>query len=263
MTNYNGGWGNYSDRPSPRTFFRSDDTSTKTITVKSGQVLKKHSFVETDTTGKAIAHSGINEKALVTFADIAGTKTVILMGLTFTAGAGGALKADLVTAFSNLTAGMTAAQANTANPVAGGTFTAGTAAGYSTFKSSTANSVLFVSTTPNAGVTDLADSGNGTGTTIVVSSVNSPIKPIAGILVNDVDASGGDVQATVYTEASFWADALVWGVDPKTDTIPKYDGTTIACTDYYTGAVTDDLKRKFTEGTEFAELGISKAGEVY
>lgn len=269
MTNYNGGLSLYGDRPKDAPiFFRACDRATKTVTILSGQVLKGRSFLESDTTGKCKAHSGINEKGSVLFADILAAKTVILAGLTFTSGAGGCTKEDLTLAFQSLTVGTTAAQANASNPVGGGTFTSGTLTGYNTEGSTTAATVVFVSTTPYAGVTDLADTGNGSGTTITVTSVNSPQKPIAGVLVFDVDASDGDVEASAYIEASFYANALVWKVDPAVDTITLKDGTTKACTSYNTGcAGTTDasnlLKKKFVEGSEFSELGFQTAGEVY
>jgi len=148
MADYNGGFVNYPDRVTKKTFFRADDRQTKTVTIKSGQVLKALSFVETDSAGKAIAHSG----------------------------------------------------------VVGG-------------------------------------------------------KKIAGVTVFDVDASAGDVEASIYTEASFWASALVWSVDALTQTIDKFDGTTVAVTAYDTGCTTDLLKQKFVEGTEFEPLGFLTAGE--
>jgi hypothetical protein len=156
MTNYNGGFRSYDDKVTPQgTFFRAIPTYTKTVTVKQGQVLKKHSFVGSGTDGKVIAHPGLQ-------------------------------------------------------------------------------------TDPDL-----------------------PRVEIAGVLLMDVDATAGDVEATVYTHASFWASALVWSVDVSTDKIKKADGTLVACTAYNTGASTDLLKRKFVENTHFEQLGILKAGEVY
>jgi len=263
MATNNGAWYNYANVSPRATFFRNSRRATKSVTVKSGQVLKAMSFLETGTDGKAIAHSGINEKALVTFADITNAQTVILAGLTFTAGASGATKEELVTAWTGLQAGVTAAAATTQNPVTGGTFTAGTLTGWNVDASATADSVLFVSTTPFAGVTDLADSGTATDPTIAITAVVDPINKVAGVLLYDVDASAADVVAEAYVEASFWADALVWDADITTDTITLYDGTTKAVTAYNTGATSDILKQKFVENTPFHELGFKKAGEVY
>lgn len=268
MTNYNGGWANYPNRTTQKKFFRATARHTKPVTVKSGQVLKALSFLESDTDGKVIAHSGINEVATITFPTKVDTgETVIIAGLTFTAGTNATTtQAQLVAAWANLPAGITAADANTLQgakvSAAIGTFTAGTLTGYASDTSATAGSVDFRSTTPNAGVTDLTVTGTGDASTVTVTALNVPQNKIAGVLAFDVDASGGDVEATAYTEASFWADALVWSVDVDTDTIELYDGTTKAVTHYNTGASTERLKQKFVEGSRFEELGFLTAGEV-
>lgn len=267
-----GGFNTYPDRVTKKIFFKKDVTTrTKPATILSGQVLKAYTFLESGTTGKLIAHSGVNEKALVTFADITLGQTLILGGLTFTAGGSGTPKADLVTAWKGLTVGMTAAQANTANPVTTGSFTAGTLAGFSTEKSNVADSVMFVSTTPYADVTNLADTGTATDPTITIVAGSATRKPIAGVTLYDVDASAADVDAEVYDVASFWADddgtcALIWKVDPAVDTVTKADGTTVACTPYNTGCYGDTaaarlLKRKFVEGSKFEPIGFVRTGD--
>ena len=152
MADYNGGFYSNPNRVTKKIFFSSEDRNTKTVTVKSGQVLKALSFVVSDADGKVIAHPTL------TAALTAGTK-------------------------------------------------------------------------------------------------------VSGVLAFDVDASAGDVQATAYTEASFWADALVWSVNVATDVVTKVDGTTVACTAYNTACTTDLLKQKLVEGTEFTELGFLSAGE--
>lgn len=264
MAQNNGAWVDYADSTRKSTFFRATKRATKSVTVTSGQVLKAKSFLEsTDGTGKVIAHRGIAEKALVTFADITNTQTLILGGLTFTASAA-CPKADLVAAWAGLTAGMTATQANAANvtgKITTGTFTSGTFGNWNTYKSSTADSVVFVATSPNTNVTDLADTGTAADPTITTTAGTSVRKEIAGVLVYDVDASGGDVVAEAYIQASFWASALVWSATPN-DTITLYDGTTKACTDYHTGAFTDLIKQQFVEGSKFEELGFLTAGET-
>jgi hypothetical protein len=267
-----GGFNTYPDRVTKKIFFKKDvTTKTKPATILSGQVLKAYTFLESNSVGKLIAHSGVNEKALVTFADITAGQTIILAGLTFTDAGAGTTKEDLVIAWSSLAVGTTAAAANTQNPVSTGSFTAGTLAGYNTEGSDTADSVLFVSTTPFAGVTDLADTGTATDPTVTILALESPIKPIAGVTLYDVDASSADVDAEVYETASFWADddgtcALIWKVDPATATVTKADGTTVACTPYNTGCYGDTaaarlLKRKFVEGSKFEPIGFVKVGD--
>lgn len=244
-------------------FFRADEYVSKQATIKSGQVLKAMTFLQSDTEGKLIAHQGINEKALVTFADITAGQTLILGGLTFTAGAGGTTKESLVEAFSGLAASTGYVAANTANPVADGSFTAGTLTGYKTVKGSTANTVLFISTTPYAGVTDLADTGTATNPTISITAASEPAKSIAGVLMYDVNASAGDVEASIYLKASFFASALKWSADVTTETVENGDLTTTAVTDYDTGCTTDNLKKKFVENSGFSDIGFQHAGEVY
>jgi len=156
MAEYNGGFQSYPNRTTKKIFFRADDRTTKTVTVKAGQVLKALSFVESDKDGKVIAHTGI-----------------------------------------------------------------------------------------------------------VSTGANTPptINKIAGVLLFDVDATGADVEATAYTEASFWASALTWSVDTAVDVVTKVDGTTVAVTAYNTNASTNLLKQKLVEGTEFEPLGFLSAGE--
>ena len=257
----NGGWFQYTDNVRSKKYFRAEDRSTEEGVITSGQVLKAGTFLQRSVTGKLTAHSGMVEKALVTFADIASAKTVILGGLTFTSTAA-CPKADLVAAFSNLYAGMTAAQANALNPVTTGSFTSGTLGAWATIKSSTANAVSFVSTTNQTNVTDLADTGNGSGTTIVVSAATIPFVPPVGILVEDVDASSADTKAAYFTEVSLWAEACKWFNDPALDVVTKSDLSTVACTDYYIGGLTYELMKMFVDRTEFSPLGFESAGET-
>lgn len=263
MTNTaNGGWFQYADSTRPRKFFRACDRASKTATIKSGQVLKEGTFLQADPlTGKLIAHGGMVEKALVTYASQASGATVISGGLTFTL-TSAASAADLVAAWSNLTAGMTASQANAANPSSVGSFTSGTfSSNYNTYKSSTADSVLFVAVAPNVDATNIAAAGTATGNTVSITAFPSTTAPIAGVLMYDVNASSGDKDAEVFIEASFWADYLKWYNDPKVDFVTNSDFTTTVCTDYHTGALTDILKKLLVNNSEFHELGFLDEGE--
>lgn len=270
MTDHRGAYTTYANRPEDvRKFYGTCDVETGYATITSGQVLKRGTFLETSTDGKSIAHSGMNEKALVTFPTKVDTgETVIIAGLTFTAGSNATTsQAQLVAAWKGLTAGMTAAQANAAKPTetsaAIGTFTAGTLTGYNSYKSSTAGSVLFVSTTPNAGVTDLAVTGTGDASTVAVTAVNYPNHKIQGVLIYDVDASGGDVVTPIEIDANYWDDYPIWFNNPDTDYITLEDGTIKYVTDYHTGATTNILKRKFTENSEITVNGFNEVGEKY
>ncbi len=271
MVDYNGGYQVFANRTRTKTFFRATDRYTKTVTVKAGQVLKAHSFLESDADGKVIAHSGFTEATLVTFAAITSGQTQILAGLTFTSGASGTTAAQLATAWGVINTGDTAAAATTKIAAAGitaamGTFTAGTLAGWET-EPFAATKVQFRSTAPGTNPTDLADTGTATDPTFAVVQGETALNKIAGVLAFDVDATSADVDASAYTKASFWADALVWAVDPTVDTITKFDGTTVAVTAYNTGCYGTSpeairLQKKFVEQTGFEPLGYVSAGET-
>jgi hypothetical protein len=98
-----------------------------------------------------------NETSTVTFKALAVGQTLSLAGLTFTAGANGASATQVASAFASITAGNTASVVNNAktlNDAAGGTFTAGTAADWS---SAVANAAAVQFTSVATGnVTNLA-----------------------------------------------------------------------------------------------------------
>jgi hypothetical protein len=272
---YNGGFYDYNDRVTQDIFFRkSAKRATKTATIKSGQVLKARSFLQSDAEGKLVAHTGFSETALVTFATITTGQTLILGGLTFTAGSGSVTAAQLVEIWRDFADGTGYADAATEllargiNATTVGTFTAGTLTGWNTQNHDAVNKVLFTSTTALTNVTDLADTGTATNPTITTVGGSTSFPKIAGVNLYDIDASSADVQAEVFTEASFWASALVWYVDTTADTITIHDGTTVACTAYNTGTVgydkasTELLQAKFVEGSEFDNLGFLTLGEV-
>jgi len=295
MTDYNGGYQIFANRTRKKTFFRAADRFTKTVTIKSGQVIKALSFLESDVNGKHIAHGGVVESATAAFgAGLTTGQTSIAGGLTFTAGSGSVTALQLADIWSDINVGDTAAVASATILAKGysasviGTFTSGTLAGYSTTNISIPNAdyVQHVRnyTTPPTGptytakvrfdaigtgaasATDVAFTGTGTAPTVVIVQFAALNKTSMCVLAMDVDATSADVDATAYTEASFWADALVWAVDVTIDTVTKFDGSTVAVTAYNTGAAgTSDasnlLKRKFVEGSEFEPLGFVKAGE--
>jgi hypothetical protein len=98
-----------------------------------------------------------NESASTVFQVMTRGQTLTLAGLTFTAGTDGALAAQVATAFSGITDGMTASELNTLHALGdarGGIFSDGSASGWT---SSAANddTVVFTSTTSNANVTNL------------------------------------------------------------------------------------------------------------
>ena len=288
MTQYNGGALAYAGRTTPPKWFRSEDRQTKQVTVTSGQVLKAGTFLQYSATGKVVAHTGLSEAAVADFAALTSTQTMIIGGLTFTAGSAGATALQMAAVWSGLADGVGFAAAAASILAAGiavtvGTFTAGTLTGWNTGKQASTttgavngiptvtltNQVPFTSTSAFTNATDLAATGTGTAPTLSIVQGATSFPVIAGVLLNDVNATGADVDATVFTEASFWASALVWYNDVTVDTVTNWDGTTTACTAYNTGtigntdAVTQRLQSYFVAGSEFEPLGFLNAGEVY
>jgi S-layer protein len=165
----NGGWIKYPDRVTTRTWFRATDRFTKRVTVKQGNVIRQHSFVESIVgsadSGKVIPHKGLSESVLVNFVALTSGQTIILGGLTFTAGSYGISASALALAWSSIagdgtgyaaatTAWEAAAVAAVLSIVSGsttqaltaanvgtylGTFTAGTLTGWNTFNFYTTN----------------------------------------------------------------------------------------------------------------------------
>lgn len=265
MAENNGAYFDYPDYTPKATFFRSSPRNTKQIVVKSGQVIKALSFLESDAEGKSIVHGGIAESALVSIDDKMDNKTLIIAGLTYTskAGGGGSSAEEVAADWDGIADGTDGADITGTS----GSFT-GTLVGYNTSSSGTL--ITFDASTAGTDVTDLTVTGTGAAdTTLTLSQGGGTFNPIQGVLVYDVDASGGDTGASVYTEASFWAEALTWAVDVNVDTIKLPDGTLKAVTAYNTGASASDsleqalLQQKFVEGSEFDPLGYSRAGEVY
>lgn len=100
--------------------------------------------------------------ASVAFRSMAAGETLTIAGLTFTAGTSGATAAQVSSAFANINTGDTAANLNTAktlNAAAGGTFTNGTAAGWSS-GTVTNSLVTFLSSTASESVSNLTASGS-------------------------------------------------------------------------------------------------------
>lgn len=271
----NGGFYNYNDRVTQDVHFRkSAKRVTRAGTIKSGQVLKKYTFLQSDAAGKLIAHTGLSEVALVKFATITTGQTLILGGLTFTAGSGSVTAAELVEIWRDLPAGIGYAAAATellargVDAAVAGTFTAGTFGAWNTSDHNAVDKVLFVSTTALTNVTDLADTGTATDPTITVVAGATSFPEIAGMTMYDVNAASADVDAEVFAEVSLWADVINWYVDSTADTITNHDGTTTACSAYNTAttgdtkAATELLQAKFVAGSKFSEIGFLSLGEV-
>jgi flagellar hook-basal body protein len=117
--------------------------------------------------------SGVSESASVTFSALTAGQTVILNGLTFTAGTTGATADQVANAFASITDGRGFAAINTANALTGdatgGVFTAGTATGWASGTRST-STVVFTSTLAQ-NVPNLTNTGTGSPTIVTTSGI--------------------------------------------------------------------------------------------
>jgi len=227
--------------------------NTRQIIVKSGQVIKAMSWLESDTSGKMIAKATMTELASTVFAGTAAiSDTIIIGGLTLTTTAA-MTPAEVVTAFISKT-------------TTKGTFS-GTLSGWTLQAGATTATLEAISTTYLTDVSNFAITGTHTGLThpITITAGGTAQKPATGLLLFDVDATSVDVPAVMYISGNFWSEEIVWEVDTVIDTVTKADNTTVAVTAYNTGCVTELAKQKFIEntagGTEFA-IGTWTTGET-
>jgi hypothetical protein len=95
--------------------------------------------------------SNRTESNVMVFSDLTAGQTLTLGGLTFTAGASTVTASNVAAAFANLADGATTGAGT------GGTYS-GTLAGWTT----SANGLMFTSSSSNTNVTDLANTGTGT-----------------------------------------------------------------------------------------------------
>jgi hypothetical protein len=250
----------YGDLPRRRIFWdKTEEIETRPATILMGQVLKAYTFLAVDAaTNKIVAHPGIY--ATGTFgAALTSGQTLILNGLTWTAGVSGTTAAQLATAWSNIPVGTGFAALSAVT--GGGSFTAGTLTGFKTV-ADTSTTIAIKAAVQGTSISDIAISGTGAAALTTSTSGNDVINtPIYGVLLYDIDATAADVKTQCYSEASFWAiedgtDALLWAYNP-TDTIMQADGITPrTCTFYNTGCsgTTDAaklLKQRFVTNSEF------------
>jgi flagellar hook-basal body protein len=108
------------------------------------------------------ASGATTESNSVTFKALDAGQTVVMAGLTFTAGISGATAAQVASAFASLTGTPSNTTINTdktLNAAAGGTFTAGSLSGWTTSAISSGSTVTFTSSSANSDVTDLTNTG--------------------------------------------------------------------------------------------------------
>ena len=249
----------------------------KVVDFASGQVLKAGTFFHFNSSGLAVAGLNIAESALVTFTTaLTAGQTLIMAGLTFTAGASGTTVAQLVEAWSNLGDGIASGTGYAdltavTDSTAGGTFTAGTLTGYAVEKVD-ANTVVFNAIPALANATNVAATGTGAAPTITISAGSASWTPPAGVTAYDVDTTDGIASAAVFMEAELWGvdDGtcwLRWKTDPQ-ETIPLLDGTTRACTAYNTGASgitaeSNRLKQLYVNGSEIEVYFYNEGDKNY
>ena len=124
-----------------------------------------------------------NENASINFKPLTAGQTLTIAGLTFTAGNSGATAAQVSSAFANINTGDIASNINTAkslNAAAGGTFTNGTATGWSS-GSAVNNLVNFASSTVKQNVTNLTKSGTSSASVAFRSMAAGETLAIAGL----------------------------------------------------------------------------------
>lgn len=235
------GFYNYPSKVHDKFFVGKGERKTRPVTVKQGQVLKARSLVESDSTGKMVAVKNFTEIGLLTLVGtLASTDTLTVAGLTVTATGGSVTAAEVVQAL-----------------LTGATVGKGVVTGSNTLwdikaDPNSATKLYFFSTAMGTNVTDLAVTGTHTSmTTDSVTKVDgvTTYRAPAGILAFDVDATDGDVRASIYCEGDFYASGIVWGVDTSVDTV-NVNGTERACTTYNTGCYTELSQQRLLENCE-------------
>ena len=133
---------------------------------------------ETAAVGKTVAQiAPSTEKASVVFSDLAPTKTIIIGGVTITAGASIVVAASIAAGFENLSAGATPS-------ITGATVT-GSLTGWTTGAKSTAT-VVFTSTTAGRDISpNLADTGNGSSSAVTITAGGAVNSGVAHNIVFD------------------------------------------------------------------------------
>jgi len=130
--------------------------------------------------------ASVNQVTTVTFKDITAGQTLTLGGLTFTAGTGGATKAQLAAAFATVQAGYNSDAANThaGNAVSAviGSFTAGTfAAGCMAVDPSSTDKAIFTASSPSATQIPLAPAMAGGTATPSVANTTAGVTGVTAV----------------------------------------------------------------------------------
>lgn len=209
------------------------------------------------------ANSASTETAQLTFSALNAGQTLSIAGLTFTAGTNGATASQVATAFSSIAANT--AFSSLSGVTAGGTFTAGTLANWSSGAAS-GNSVVFTSTTSNSNVTDLAPSnipsiqiGQGVAgisteyADVTFSSLNAGQSITLGGLTFTAGASGATANQIAGAFASINRGTAASGLSAITNATHNGTFTSGSLENWSTGTATGAVVR-FTSTTSNANV---------
>jgi S-layer protein len=144
---------------------------TSSSNTKSVTVTQSAPVTEKAAAAAVPAVAGVTETASVKFGDLKKDDTVELGGLTFTA-TGAVKAAELAAAFANLAAGAGGPGDDNGSPLVNGSFS-GKLTGFSTGAVANKDTVTFTSTTKNAPVDDLTNTGTVTPTVTTVQGVKA------------------------------------------------------------------------------------------
>ena len=207
-------------------------------------------FTSNTALSKTDGYAARTESNVVTFSALAAGKTLIIGGLTLTAGGAEISANNVAAAFASAANGT-----KPADP-AGGTFS-GTLTGYST-GAATGSAVTFTSSTANTNITDLANTGNGTVTIVKTEGgtrTETTDVTFSNLIAGDSITVGGlTLTASGVISAANVATAFANaanGTKPANPTNGTFSG---AMNGFFTGAVTNSPTLTFTSTTESANV---------
>mgnify|MGYP001186249696 CR=1 FL=1 len=239
------GFYNYPSKVHDKFFVGKCERKTRPVTIKSGQVLKARSLVESDSTGKMVAVKNFTEVAKLTLVGtLADTDTFIVAGRTITATGGVVTAAEVVEILL------------TGASVGFGILTGSNTLWNLAEDPNSTTKLYFYSTVMGTNVTDLAVTGTHTSMTtasIAKTDGATTYRVPAGVLCFDVDATSADVRASIFCEVNLYATGIVWGVDTAVDVV-NVNGTERACTAYNTGCYTELSQQRLLENCEITIL---------
>lgn len=215
---------------------------TQSMPLAAGQVLKKGTLLSKSGASLVKIPSLAETTSLTLDADITGTtaKLVVLTvaGLTITSTSNILYVSDLCLLLDGAEAGTTGAALLATFTAAGGTgisAVSGTLTGYHVLVDEANRKLLFVSTSFQAGVTDLTFTCEDTASTpvdlsshITEATVAFSSPTIVAVLAIDADTTSGADSYAVFTEGRFYNNYLQLAQEPAVDTVNGVRGTLFA-----------------------------------